>query len=250
MINVLIADDEPPARRRLQQLLDRYDEVRVVGEAADGAEAVAAIQESKPDVLLLDVQMPHLNGFEVLRYIGSTHMPLTIFVTAYDRYAIDAFEANAIDYLLKPVQADRFHKSWLRMRDRLSQRTASSEPLHRLATHLRGPQYLDRIVIREVSRVRIIPVTEILYIESANNYARVHTAAGVYYARTPLKQLEAQLDPQNFVRVHRTAIVAVNQVIGLERISHGDSRLMLRNGSTVTASRTYLAGIQKHFIRE
>lgn len=240
-MRALIVDDEPPARLKLRQLLSAEPDIDVVGECASGPEAVVAIRDERPDLLFLDIQMPEMDGFEVLAQVGPDAMPLTVFVTAYDEHALQAFQVNALDYLLKPVEAHRFAETMRRVRPRVRGPQPKLDAL-RADTHA---HHLRRLVVREVGKVTLIPVADVVYVESADNYAQVHTTAASHYLRMTLRNLEQQLDPAQFLRVHRSAIVAIDRVAHLEPWSHGDYRVVLRDGRTVMASRSYQANIKR-----
>jgi two-component system LytT family response regulator len=249
VIRVLIVDDERPARDGLRLRLERADGFEVVGEAASGRAAIAAILKLEPDLVLLDIRMPDLNGFDVLRRIPPARRPRVIFVTAYDRHALQAFEVHALDYILKPIVARRLNAALDQARSAHAQRLAS-RTLEELAGALRGGPgeragaasragALDRLTIRDGARFRIVPVTGIQWIEACGNYVTIHTGGRELLHRVALAQLERQLPPRTFVRIHRGAIVNVAEVAEIRRSSHGDGEVVLHDGTRLRMSRRY-----------
>ena len=248
---VVIVDDEPPARETLRLLLSRAADFDVVAEAAHGEAAVNAVREHAPDVLLLDVQMPGPDGFEVLRTIGPSAVPVLVFVTAYDRYALQAFETHALDYLLKPFSDERFDVVLARVRTRLKERRMA-EAGRRLAALLasRQPTAAPRhLVVRDSGRTIVIPHDEITWIEAEDYYVRVHTAERRTLVRLPLKTLAEELDNERFVRVHRSAIVNVQFVRQVEPLASGDQRLVLSDGTELRVSRTFRQALEERLGR-
>ena len=238
-IRVLLADDEPPARRKLAAHLRDEADVEIAGEAANGLEAVEKIGSLAPDLVFLDVQMPGLTGLDVVETVGPAAMPPVVFVTAYDEYAVRAFDLEAVDYLLKPYDAARFRAAMERARRRVAgPRSAAS--LERLVAALR-PRHLDRFVVRDGDKVVLVPARSVLRLEAEGNYVRLHTAEGSHLVRETLARLEERLDPRRFARVHRSEIVAVEAVRELLPWSHGDYVAVLRNGAQVRVSRRYQA---------
>lgn len=237
-IRALIADDEPLARRGIRQLLATHSDVAVVGEARSGHETVRALRELKPDLLFLDVQMPDLDGFGALREIGPKNMPAVIFVTAYDEFAVRAFEAHALDYLVKPLGEARFAEAVDRVREKL--RSASAVELSRTLSALLA--FREKELAR--SRIRVptpggdlvLDADEIKWIEADDYYAAIHSTRGRHLIRESLSSLEQRLDGSQFVRVHRSAIVNVNQIREL-RNEGGETLLVLRDGARVPVSR-------------
>lgn len=238
-LRVLVADDEPPARRKLLGHLREEPDVEVAGEAANGLEAVERIGSLAPDLVFLDVAMPGLSGLEVVEAVGPAAMPPVVFVTAFDEYAVRAFELEALDYLLKPYDAERFRKAMERVRRRLSAPPAGAAALERLVAALRPREHLARFVVREGEKVLLVPAREVIRLEAEGNYVRLHTAAASHLVRDTLARLEERLDPRRFARVHRSEIVAVDAVRELLPWSHGDLVAVLRNGAQVRVSRRY-----------
>lgn len=248
-IRVLVADDEQPARQRLIDLLRRDEQIASVCEAADGQSAVEAIQKESPDLLFLDVQMPELDGLGVIDAIGVEEMPLTVFVTAYDQHAIRAFEANALDYLLKPFSDERFEATMARVKARLDERSMR-EFGHRVMKMVSAaPQSperrLDRLVVKSGGTTRFIRVIDIDWIEAAGVYVTLHVGGKELLYRAALNDLAEKLDSRRFVRVHRSALVNIESIIQLEPISHGEFEAVLRNGSRTRVSRTYRSQLEK-----
>ena len=247
-IRVLIVDDEPPARQRLLDLLRKDSQVQTILEAENGAAAVETIRIKRPDIVFLDVQMPELDGLGVIDALGTAHMPITIFVTAYDEHAIRAFEANALDYLLKPFSDERFETAMARVKSRLDERGMREFGRRVLEMVSRAPSrqpWLDRLVVKAAGVTRFIRAADIDWIESAGVYVNLHVGARELLYRGALHDLARRLDPMRFVRVHRSAIVNIDSVSHLEPISHGEFEVVLKNGSRSKISRTYRAQLEK-----
>lgn len=249
MIRVLVADDEIPARQRLIDLLQRDDQVASVSEAADGQTAVEMIEREKPDLLFLDVQMPELDGLGVIDAIGVADMPLTVFVTAYDQHAIRAFEANALDYLLKPFSDERFESTMSRVKSRLDERSMKEfgqRVMKMVSAAPAAPERrLDRLVVKAGGTTRFIRVIDIDWIEAAGVYVTLHVGGKELLYRAALNDLAEKLDPRRFVRVHRSALINIESVVQLEPISHGEFEAVLKNGSRTRVSRTYRGQLEK-----
>lgn len=249
-LRVLLVDDEALARRRLVTLLAGDDGVEVVGECENGAEAVRAITELHPDLVFLDVQMPELDGFEVIDAIGTDKMPPVIFVTAFDDYAVNAFEHGAVDYLLKPVEAERFARTVARARAHIGGEAAPSEgaPLSdRLAALLDSIGRGDarrRIGIRVGGRIVFLDPDEIFWIEARDDIARVHLADSFHDVRETLSRLESRLPGELFMRVHRSAIINTGKIREVQPFDQGDQLIVLGNGKRVMTSRSYRKAIQ------
>ncbi len=237
---VLIVDDESPARTRIADLLRRDPEVSGILEADNGATAVEMIRQQAPDLVFLDVQMPELDGLGVVASVGAERMPLTIFVTAYDRHALDAFEANALDYLLKPFSDERHEAALARAKARLRDRDASAfgERLLRLSSRHAEP-YLDRFVLKSQATIRFLNVADVEWIEATGVYVTLHAGATQWLYRAALGALAAALDPRRFVRVHRSTVVNVDAIDRLEPASHGEFEIVLKSGSRCRVSRSY-----------
>ena len=248
-IHVLVADDELPARQRLMDLLRRDDQVASVSEAADGETAAEMIQKQNPDLLFLDVQMPELDGLGVIDAIGAAQMPLTVFVTAYDQHAIRAFEANALDYLLKPFSDERFESTMTRAKARLDERSMKEfgqRVMKMVSAAPAAPERrLDRLVVKAGGTTRFIRVIDIDWIEAAGVYVTLHVGGKELLYRAALNDLAEKLDPRRFVRVHRSALINIESVLQLEPISHGEFEAVLKNGARTRVSRTYRVQLEK-----
>lgn len=237
-LRVLLVDDEPLARRSLRHLLLADPDVEVVDECGDGAAAVAAIDELAPDLVFLDIQMPEVDGFEVLARLPAHLSPEIVFVTAYDRYAVRAFEVRALDYLLKPVARERFATALERAKRRVRRRAEPRwQSLAGAPTGRPPGAFLSRLPVRLNGRVRFVPVREIDWIEAADYCARLHVGSRSYLIRKSMQSLERDLDPTRFVRIHRSTIVAVDRVAELRRLDHGAYRVLMRDGTELRLSR-------------
>jgi len=247
-IRILVADDEEPARQRLIDLLRKDSHVATILEAANGLSAVEVIQTQQPDLVFLDVQMPELDGLGVIDAVGAEHMPLTVFVTAYDQHAIRAFEANALDYLLKPFSDERFEATMARVKARLDERSLREfghRILRMVSTTPSPDHWLDRLVVKSGGTTRFIRVVDIDWIEAAGVYVNLHVAGKELLYRSTLNELAGRLDPMRFIRVHRSAVVNMESIQQLEPISHGEFEVVLKNGSRSRVSRTYRAQLEK-----
>jgi two-component system LytT family response regulator len=243
-IRVLVADDEPLARRGVRQLLAPHRDMTVVGEARNGAETLTALDALSPDLLFLDVQMPEMDGFEVLRARGADRMPAVVFVTAHDQFAVRAFEAHALDYLVKPLHVERFEAALQRVRERL--RLVEAAGLAARLTALLDAKKAERerygvewLVVPVATGELVIPVAEIDWISADDYYACLHVGAKSHLLRESLASLEMRLDPRRFARVHRSAIVQIDRI----RELHGDE-VVLRDGMRVAVSRRRRAAIE------
>jgi two-component system, LytTR family, response regulator len=236
MMRVLIADDESPARDKLQRWLSEQADIEVVARAEDGLQAAAAIEQLRPDVAYLDIQMPGINGLEVAAQLEQGTAPLIVFVTAFDEHAVKAFDLNAVDYLLKPYDKDRLLRSLLRVRDRLG----NVESRASAVTTARGQtNSSDRLLVPEGERLQLIDSTSIDWLEADDNYVRVHTANRAYLLRRTLQDLLAQLGEQRFARIHKSAAVNVSSISSFTPLFKGDYEVSLRNGRTLRLSRRY-----------
>lgn len=245
---VMVADDEPPARERIIDLLHRDSKVARIIEASDGLSAVDIIRNRRPDLAFLDVQMPELTGLEIIAEVGAERMPLTVFVTAYDEHAIRAFEANALDYLLKPFSDERFEMSMARVGSRMDERSVREFGQRMLRLLSGAPAKnppLDRLVVKSGGSTRFIRVADIDWIEAAGVYANLHIGGKEVLYRAALHELADRLDPVRFVRIHRSAIVNIDSILHLEPISHGEFEVILKDGSRSRISRTYRTQLEK-----
>jgi two-component system, LytTR family, response regulator len=234
---VLIADDEAPARRVVRSYLAGREDVEVVAEAENGLEVVDGVRSLEPHLVVLDIQMPGMTGFEAIQAIGAAAMPATIFATAYDEFALRAFDVHAVDYLLKPFSRQRFDRAF----DRALQRIGDDrDHIGRLVASL--PQtsaYLERIVVRHGDRLFFLPAGDVLHLSAEGNYVRLHTAEGSHLIRGTLADLETRLDPKRFARIHRSGIVNIDAIKEVRAHFHGDYIVALRNGESVRLSRRY-----------
>jgi two-component system LytT family response regulator len=249
-------DDEPLARERLHELLDEAPGVTVADDAEDGPEAVDAIREQAPDLVFLDVQMPGMSGIDVIEEIGQDRMPVTVFVTAYDQYAIKAFDLAAVDYLLKPFDDERFEQALRRAREQVASQDddAISERLLRLLRErdpslleeesARDAPYLERIAVQGRGKARIVPVDDLTHITADGSYAELHTGEDTHVIRERMKTLAARLDPDEFVRVHRSAIVRLNEIELILRGGGGNYAVRLNDGTRLSVSRSRIEELQ------
>jgi two-component system LytT family response regulator len=243
-LRALIADDEPLARERLRFLLAGQDEVEVGGECRNGREVIAALRESRFDVLFLDIQMPGKDGFEVIEQIGSVHMPVTVFVTAHNHYAVQAFEVHALDYLTKPVEPERLQATLLRVRERIASQAAlvTQEQLKSVLSSLANGggsrrDFPRRLLVHNGSKDSFVNVNDIEWIEAADYYACLHVGSKRIMLRETIKQLSSTLDPAKFVRIHRSVIVNVDQVSEIFREGQSEGSVVLKTGQQLRMSK-------------
>jgi two-component system, LytTR family, response regulator len=239
-IRVLIVDDEPLARERIRTLLRDEPEIEIAGECANGEQAVNAVRDQAPDLVFLDVQMPGLDGFGVLRALGKEKLPLVIFVTAFDQHALKAFEVHALDYLLKPFKQARFKETVQRARDMLSRREAGdiSKKLMDFLDQVKPErEHLARIAVRTGDRVVLVKTSQIEYIESAGNYVVLSAGKENHVLRETLTALEQKLDPKQFVRISRSILVNAEFIKELQPLFKGDHVVVLQNGKQLTMTR-------------
>lgn len=241
-IRVLIVDDEPLARKRLRELLNGDIEITVVGECANGDETLSAAREFAPDLIFLDVQMPGVDGLAVSEALADKESPLFIFVTAYEQYAVRAFDVQAVDYLLKPFDRARFTQALRRAKDRLREKDRDdvNRRILGMLSEIRDKSpYLDRLVIKNNDRVFVLKTEEIDWIEAEGNYVRIHFGKQSSLMRETLTRLAAQLDPRKFPRIHRSRLVNIDRIQELQPWSHRDWRIILRGGAELRLSRNY-----------
>ena len=260
-MRVLVVDDEPPARAKLRRLVTGAGDAVVVGEASTGVEAVEAIRTLAPDLVFLDVQMPDLDGFGVIEQVGAEAMPPVVFVTAYDEHALRAFEVRALDYLLKPYPPERFAAVFAHARQRVGERAdlarAGERPddlaarldelLGAAAAAATAPRYLRRILVHQGDRAAFLPVDAIDRVEAERNSVRLHTASGVFQLRGGISALAGRLDPARFLRANRSTVVRLDAIREMYAWSHGDYRIVMRDGTVVTWSRRYRAAADEEF---
>ncbi len=239
-LSILIVDDEPPARKKIGAFLKQEKGITAVAEAANGLEAVKSIQEKKPDLVFLDIQMPGMNGFEVIETVGAENMPAVVFVTAYDQYALEAFEVQALDYLLKPFDQERFRKSFNRAVEQIQLKNENAAIFQKLLEEInREKKYLKRIMVNAGSRLFFVKTGDIMYISSDEKYVELHTDKEAYLIRETMNSMEARLDPAKFARIHRSYLVNLDFIQEIQPWSHGDYVVILKNGTKLTASRRY-----------
>jgi two-component system, LytTR family, response regulator len=242
MIRTLIVDDEPLARRGIRKHLEAARDIEIIAECGNGADALKAIETLAPDLVFLDVQMPELDGFSVLEAIGVERMPAVIFVTAYDRFALRAFEVNALDYLLKPFDPERFEQALQRARASLERQSLGdlNRRLQNLITSLSASgRFVDRLVIKAGGRISFLSVDEIDWIEAADNYVRLHAGRDNHLLRKTMTALEERLDPAKFVRVHRSTIVNIDRIKELYPLLKGEYEIVLKTGARLASGRGY-----------
>lgn len=248
MIRALIVDDEPLPRERIRSLLAEHRDVEVIGECRDGQEALQAMESERPDLIFLDIQMPELDGFEVLKAIAPEHLPAIIFVTAFDEYAVRAFEVNVMDYLLKPINPARFEKAVRRALDRLAQPNTheADRKLLDFVERLRAEQgYTSRFVVRSGAKLSFVRASDVDWIDVADNYVRLHVAGREHLVRGTLTSVEMQLSPEAFLRVHRSIIISLDRVESVEPYSHGEYLVTMKDGAKLTTSRSYSERLRK-----
>ncbi len=241
-IRVLIVDDETIARKGIRTLLKGDADVTVVGEAANGREAVAAIGSLKPQLVFLDIQMPELDGFGVIEQVGADAMPTTVFVTAYDQYALAAFDVHAVDYLLKPFDRARFARALTRAKKHLQQPESAGlgpEAAQMLAAMRERKRYSDRLLVSSGDRIIVVKTSAIQWIEAADNYVKLHVTGAAHLMHESMRSLEQRLDPSAFVRVHRSAIVNVDCIHEIQPWYAGALVVVLQSGQRLTVSRSY-----------
>jgi two-component system, LytTR family, response regulator len=251
-IRALIVDDEAPARARIRHLLKDQEDFEVIGECANGRQAVAAILKQGPDVVFLDVQMPRLDGFQVCEAIDSDRMPVVVFVTAYNQFALQAFEVHALDYLLKPFDRDRFQKALRRIRERL--RLGSGDPVNRRLMALlddlkSASRKMERLAFKSDGRVVFVRIEEIDWIEAEGNYVRLRVGSTSHLLRETMSWLQAQLPPGKFLRINRSAIVNLDRIKELQSLFYGDFAVILRDGTRLTMSRNYRNQLEALLVR-
>lgn len=239
----LIVDDMLLARKRLRRVLSKDSEIEIVGECADGKEAVEAVRELKPDLMFLDVQMPETDGFQAVAEIGVENAPVTIFVTAFDHFALKAFEVHALDYLLKPFDVERLKKTVERAKELIRNRETDNPADKRLIALLKDiknePKYLKRLTVRSRGKTVFVAVDDIDYIEAEGNYLSVQTGKEAHLIRSAMHQFENRLDPEKFARIHRSTIINIDRVKEMHPLFNGDQLVIMKNGKELVLSRNY-----------
>ncbi len=247
-LRVMVIDDEPLVRNGITKFLKAQSGIELTEQAGDGIEAVRLIEQSRPDLIFLDVQMPEMNGFEVLACLDKVERPAVVFVTAYDRYALKAFEVHAIDYLLKPFDENRLQEALSQVRARLEDRSNGFDD--RLSALLTGfeerKNRIERFMVRSGGRIYFVDVDEVSWLEAADNYVRLHAGEKRHLIRDTIKNLEARLDPERFVRIHRSAMINVKLVAEMRPLASGDCDLILKDGTELRVSRSYRESFEKN----
>jgi two-component system LytT family response regulator len=246
MIRALVVDDEPLARRGIRVRLERAADVEVIGESANGPEAVAAIRELSPDLVFLDVQMPGLDGFGVVEQVGAERMPPVVFVTAYDAHALKAFDVHALDYLLKPIDDERFDVAVERARRRITERAALGRQLAAVLAELRD----RRILIKDRGKVIIVNEADVDWVEAEGDYVRIHTGGRGHLLRETMAAMAERLDPARFARIHRSTIVNVSRIRELKPHPNREYTVVLHDGTRLKLSRGYRDALRGHFADE
>lgn len=249
-MRVIIADDEHLSRRKLRVLLSAEPDIEIIAECRDGAQAIATVNDSKPDLLLLDIQLPDMDGFQVLQSVALEQMPIVIFTTAYDQYAVRAFEAHALDYLLKPFDQERLHHALNRARSEML-KVHDRETTHRMldflaAAKARSESQVDRrVVLRAGGRVIFLDFDEIDWVEASANYVKLNVGKQSYLMREGIGHISKRLDPAQFVRIHRSTVVNVKKIKELQPVNSGEYIVVLNSGKELSCSRGYRTGLQQ-----
>lgn len=248
MIQVIVAEDEPLARSRIVRMLKTDPDIEIIAECKNGPETLKALKDQPSDLLFLDVQMPEMNGFEVLGELNESQLPRVIFVTAYEQYALQAFEMYALDYLLKPFHEERLRKSLQRAKLEIEENRTQDMNCRVLALldEVRSrSKIISRVLLKEGDRAWFLKVDEIDWIEAETKYVRIHTGKQSYLQRQSLSEMESCLDPAMFTRIHRSAIVNVDHIREIRNLPGGESRVILRDGTSLAISRTYRKNLMK-----
>lgn len=241
-IRTLIVDDEPLARERVKRFLKDERDLEIIGECGNGNDAVRVIHEKEPDLVFLDIQMPEKNGFDVIKSLNVKHLPTIVFITAYDQYALQAFDVHALDYLLKPFNRERFHRAVARVKEQIDgeRRGELDERLASLISSITPEKkYLERLVVKSVGRVFFLKTEEIDWIEASGNYLKLHVGRESHMIRETMNSVEAKLDPSQFMRIHRSTIVNIDRIKELHPMFSGDYSAILRDGTELALSRNY-----------
>ncbi len=236
-IHAVIVEDEPLGRDVIRELLRTDSDVNVVAECSNGRDAIAVIESQRPELVFLDVRMPEIDGFDVLSGLNTDRLPVVVFVTAYDEYAVRAFEVNAVDYLLKPFDRERFYRAVARAKAQV--RRNEEESIGERILSLLERRHLERFVVKSRGRILFIKSREVDWIEAEGNYARLHVQKESHLIRNTIGSLETQLDPERFVRIHRSQIVNMDRICELRPWWHGEYRVILKDGTELTLSRSY-----------
>ncbi|HEX8921463.1 MAG TPA: response regulator [Pyrinomonadaceae bacterium] len=249
-IRTIIIDDEPLARRGIRAQLKDEADIEIIAECGNGRDAIRLIENEKPDLVFLDIQMPELDGFGVIEALGIERLPAIVFVTAYDKYALRAFDVHALDYLLKPFDPERFATALARARVQIERKEISdlSERLQSLIDDLKpNRKYSERIVIKSAGRIFFLGVEEIDWVEAADNYVRLHAGRASHLLRETMNSIEKRLDPAQFMRVHRSTIINTRRIKELHALFHGEYEITLMDGTRLTTGRGYRERLQELF---
>jgi two-component system LytT family response regulator len=237
-VRTIIVDDEELARERLRSLLVKEKEIKIIGEASDGKSAVALIDKEKPDLVFLDVQMPELDGFEVLRNLS--HQPNVVFVTAHDKFALKAFDVHAVDYLLKPFDKERFQTALKRVLEKVRSKALEAEKISAVLNEVKPPSKpVERLMVKTEGRVLLIKTEDLDWVEAADNYVNLHVGNEAHLMRETMSSLEGKLPSEKFMRISRSSIVNLERIKELQPMFHGEYVVILKNGRKLTLSRTY-----------
>jgi two-component system LytT family response regulator len=241
---VVVIDDEKPARDLIKSFLEDFEDITVVGECSNGFEGFKTIQEVQPDLIFLDVQMPKLSGFEMLELLDD--YPAVIFSTAYDEFAIKAFDLSAVDYLLKPYSQDRFNQAVIKAIERIKDKDKTAKILDKLSNvRTEASPFIDRVVVKSGLKINVIPVGNIEYLQADDDYVTIYTQSDRYLKQQTMKNFEAQLDPSQFIRVHRSYIVKVDQIVQIEPYEKDSKVVVLKNGKKIKVSKTGLKTLKQ-----
>ncbi len=241
---VVVIDDEKPARDLIKSFLEDFEDITVVGECSNGFEGFKTIQEVQPDLIFLDVQMPKLSGFEMLELLDD--YPAVIFSTAYDEFAIKAFDLSAVDYLLKPYSQDRFNQAVIKAIERIRDKDKTAKILDKLSNvRTEASPFIDRVVVKSGLKINVIPVGNIEYLQADDDYVTIYTQSDRYLKQQTMKNFEAQLDPSQFIRVHRSYIVKVDQIVQIEPYEKDSKVVVLKNGKKIKVSKTGLKTLKQ-----
>jgi two-component system, LytTR family, response regulator len=249
-IRTIIIDDEPLARRGIRAQLKTEADIEIIAECGNGRDAIRLIEDEKPDLVFLDIQMPELDGFGVIEALGIERLPAIVFVTAYDKYALRAFDVHALDYLLKPFDPERFATALARARAQIERKEISdlSERLQSLIDDLKpNRKYSERIVIKSAGRIFFLGVEEIDWVEAADNYVRLHAGRASHLLRETMNSIEKRLDPAQFMRIHRSTIINTRRIKELHALFHGEYEITLMDGTRLTTARGYRERLQELF---
>ena len=247
-LRCLIVDDEPLARDSIRMMVEKDRELQIIGECSNGLEALKAIREQNPDVVFLDIQMPQLDGFGVVKGLKNQTLPYIIFVTAYDQYAVRAFDVHALDYLLKPLDEERFERATERAKTNLQSQSEWAQQITSFLDEVenRDSQYLDRLMIKEDGRIFLLNVADVDWIEAKGNYLLIHSGKKSHLMREAMAAMETKLDPNKFFRIHRSTIVNIDRIFELQSLYHGDSRIILQDGTKLLMSRRFRDKLKSH----